>query len=178
MPRAPRDTQPGLFHVFAHAVWDRALYRDEVDRLEFLRHLARVSARWTCLAFCQMGSHYHLIVDVDDGVLPTVMHSLNLGYALAHNRRHTLRGHVQFARYGSKRIRDDAGFVATYAYVANNPVRAGLCRAAAEWPWSSFAGTVGVRPRDSFVDDSRILQYFSSPTVDAKLALRWHVESS
>ncbi|HLX21552.1 MAG TPA: hypothetical protein VKR23_15515 [Gaiellaceae bacterium] len=178
MPRQPRDTRPGIFHVYTHAVWHRALYRDDVDRLEFLRHLARVSDGWECLAFCLMESHYHLIVEVGDGVLPTVMRSLNLAYALAYNARHSLRGHVQFDRYGSRRVLTDDALVTAYGYVANNPVRAGLCRAASDWPWSNFAGTVGLRPKDSFVADKRILECFASPTVDAKASLRWHVEKA
>lgn len=60
MPRPPRDTAAGLFHIYTHCVWvTPELYRDDVDRLEFLRHLALVSSRpgWTCIAFCLMGSH-------------------------------------------------------------------------------------------------------------------------
>src|ERR1044072_864653 len=48
-------------------------------------------------------AHYHLLVEIDDGVLPAAMHSLNHGYACTFNRRHGLRGHVQSSRYGSRR---------------------------------------------------------------------------
>jgi hypothetical protein len=72
MPRPPRDLAPGLFHVYTHSVWAAdALFRDDDDRLTFVRELARTTARtgWRCLSFCLMGTHYHLIVDVDTGVL-------------------------------------------------------------------------------------------------------------
>ena len=145
------------------------LYRDDLDRLEFLRHLALASARpeWNCSAFCLMGSHYHLIVDVGDNVLPTAMHALNLAYARAFNQRHTLRGHVQFDRYGARRIADEDDLLTRYAYVANNPVRAGLCQNPADWPWSSFAGTVGLAPAHSFVDPSQVLACFDWRSIRA-----------
>jgi putative transposase len=34
-------------------------------------------------------------------------------------------------------MRDEAHLAATVAYIENNPVRAGLCDDAAQWPFSS-----------------------------------------
>ncbi|MDE3190972.1 MAG: transposase [Acidobacteriota bacterium] len=174
MPRPPRDTAAGVFHVYTHCVWGvPELFRDDADRLEFLRHLARVSTanRLTCVGFCLMRSHYHLIVQVEDDVLPIVMHALNLPYARAFNKRHSLRGHVQFDRYGARRIRDRDDLLDRYAYVANNPVEAGLRERAEDWQWSSFAGTVGLRAPHSFIDDALVLACFEWP-LDARAELR------
>jgi putative transposase len=175
-----RDTSAGIFHVYTHCVWiSPGHYRDDVDRLDFLRRLARITVDFgfTCVGFCLMTTHYHLIVEVDDGVLPGAMQKLNHGYACEFNRRYALRGHVQFRRYGSRRVGDETDFVNTYAYVMNNPVEAGLCAKASQWPWSSFAGTIGLRRPDSFVGDQRILRCFLlSP--DPRAALRRAVEES
>jgi REP-associated tyrosine transposase len=179
MPRCPRDTLAGMFHIYTHCVWvTPKLYRDDADRLEFLRGLARVTAKtgWTCMAYCLMTSHYHLIVDVADGVLPATMHALNLPYSRNFNRRHALRGHLQFGPYGSRRIVDDDDLLNRFAYVANNPVEAGLCRTPADWPWSSYAGTVGLGPAASFVDDARVLSCFDWRDGDPRAALRRRVE--
>ena len=178
MPHKPRDTGAGLFHIYTHCVWAVPhLYRNDEDRYEFLRGLARVTAKfeWTCLAYCLMTSHYHLIVDVSDGALPPAMFALNLPYSLHFNRRYGLRGHVQFRRYGSRRIVDEDDLLGVFAYVANNPVEAGLCESPEEWPWSSYAGTVGLAPLASFVDPARLLRYFSWPDVDPQAALRRRV---
>lgn len=166
MPRRLRDTNAGVFHVFTRCVYaSTGLYRDDVDRLEFLRYLARTTRRsgWTCVAFCLMTTHYHLIVAVENDVLPKAMHSLNLAYAQAFNRRHGLKGHVQFRPYGAKRIRSDGDLLTRYRYVVRNPVRAGLCEFAADWPWSSFAGSVGLAEADSFVDATRVMSAFAEP---------------
>lgn len=163
MPRKPRDKAAGIFHVYTHCVYASTRhYRDDLDRLTFLRRLALVTerTRWKCMAFCLMGTHYHLIVGVDDGLLPAAMHALNLGYAKDFNRRYGLKGHVQFAPYGAGRVSSDVSLASRFRYVARNPVRAGLCEAPEDWPWSSYAGTIGAAEPSTFVDDSSILALY------------------
>jgi len=181
MPRAHRDASAGTFHIYTHCIWAvRALYRDDADRADFLRGLARVTARqgWTCMAYCLMRSHYHLIVDVEDGVLPRAMHALNLPYARNFNRRYKLRGHVQFEQYGASRIESEDDLLYRFKYVVSNPVEAGLCKSPADWPWSSYAGTVGLGELSSFVEPGRILGCFRWPGSDPAAALRRYVEKS
>jgi putative transposase len=163
VPRAHRDRDAGLFHVFTRCVYaSPALYRDDLDRLEFVRFLARTTAKsgWSCIAFCLMTTHYHLVVEVDDEVLPAAMHRLNLAYARTFNKRHNLKGRVQFRPYGASRIRGEDDLLTRYRYVVRNPVRAGLCPEAEDWEWSSFAGTLGGSAH-TFIDDRRITCLFS-----------------
>ncbi len=169
-----------MFHLWTHCVWAAdAYYRDDLDRLDFLRRLARVTTKveWRCIGFCLMRTHYHLIVEVTDGVLPLAMQALNHGYASNFNRRHGLRGHVQSRRYGSRRIANSEELIGVYAYAMNNPVEAGLCPRATSWPWSSFGGTVGLRERSSFVDDGPVLGCFRHE-LDPRAALRKAVEET
>jgi len=169
-----------MFHVWTHCVWAApAHFRDDHDRLEFLRRLARVTVerKWRCMGFCLMGTHYHLVLEVEDGVLPIAMHSLNLGYACQFNRRHGMRGHAQSGRYGARRIADSNDLINTYSYAMNNPVEAGLCSRASLWPWSTFRGTLGLAPASSFVDDGPVLGCFRRE-LDPRAALRRAVEES
>lgn len=178
MARVCRDTIAGQFHVYTHCVWGvPAYFRDDIDRLNFLRGLARVTRRsaWRCIAYCLMTSHYHLIVDVADGVLPTAMHSLNLGYSLTFNRRHGLKGHAQHAQYGAGRIGGAGDLLDRFAYVVNNPVTAGLCGSPEEWSWSSYAGTIDLRELDTFVDPAPLLACFDWRKGEPKASLRRHV---
>jgi putative transposase len=181
MPHQPRDIAAGRFHIYTHCVWAVAAhFKDDIDRVGFLRRLAHVCAKsgWRCVAFCLMTSHYHLIVEVNDGVLPIAMHRLNLGYSRDHNRRHSLRGHAQFRRYGSRRIVDDADLLGVFKYIALNPVEAGICERPADWPWSTYSGTIGLAEAHSFVDPSPLLACFPWPAVDPRAALRRLVENS
>lgn len=180
MPRPPRDLAPGIFHVYTHAVWAAdALYRDDQDRLTFLRELARATAStgWRCLGFCLMGTHYHLILDVDAEVLSKGMHSLNFRYATYFNERHAMKGHVHGRRFDARRIRGNAGLRRVVKYVARNPLEAGLCEKPEDWRFSSYAGTIGLREQHSFVDDRLILECFDSSEAYARVSLRNFVDN-
>jgi putative transposase len=181
MPHQRRDLAAGIFHVYTHSVWIApALFRDDVDRLDFLRRLATVTERvgWTCIGFCLMNTHHHLVVEVQDGMLPVAMHRLNLGYARNFNRRYRLRGHVQFGRYGSTRLRSDSHLLTAYRYVMRNPVEARLCDTPQEWPWSSYAGTVGLATPHSFVDPTAVINCFDGTLEERIARLRAFVEAA
>src|SRR4051812_18386656 len=178
MPRPPRDTAPGVFHVTVHSVRDTELFRDDIDRTRFLAELARATALldWTCVSFCLMRTHYHLIIDVPADAMPRGMKALNFRYAAAFNARHRTRGHVTERRYNANRIHDDGQLLTTFRYVARNPVTAGICDRPQDWPWSSYAGTVGLAPAQSFVDASCVLAQFDAPLEFAIARLRRYVE--
>jgi REP element-mobilizing transposase RayT len=180
VPRPPRDIAPGIFHVTVHSVRETALFRDDVDRIRFLSELARVTAlvKWTCVAFCLMRTHYHLILDVDYGAMPRGMKALNFRYAAAFNARHRTRGHVTERRYYAGRVHDDPQLLASFKYVVRNPVTAGLCEQPQDWPWSSYRGTVGLAPAFPFVDASHVLGLLGSSPERAVAALRRYVEES
>jgi REP-associated tyrosine transposase len=178
MARRRRDTAAGIFHVFTHYVWAAdSLYRDDEDRSTFLRELARATARvrWRCAAYCLMGTHYHLILDVDADALARGMHSLNFRYAISFNKRHGMKGHVLGTRYNAFRISGEASLLSRFKYVARNPVEAGLCELPADWPWSSYGGTIGVRRASSFVDDTAVLSCLDPPRELARGRLHRYV---
>jgi putative transposase len=181
MARKRRDLAAGIFHVFTHSVWAAdALYRDDEDRMAFLRELARATARahWRCVAYCLMGTHYHLILDVDADAIAKGMHSLNFRYAAGFNRRHRMKGHLLGTRYNAFRITGEASLLSRFKYVARNPVEAGLCESPADWPWSSYGETVGVRAASTLVDDAAILGCLDGPLELARGRLRRYVEDS
>jgi putative transposase len=155
-----------------------ALFRNDLDRTIFLRELARVTRRqaWTCMAFCLLETHYHLLLEVHDSSLPAGMQSLNFRYAIGFNQRYRLRGHTQFDRYGSRRIEDESDLLSAFKYVVLNPVEARLCASPADWPWSSYAGTVGLAPPHSFVDPALVLDCFDGPRELRIAQLRAFVE--
>jgi REP element-mobilizing transposase RayT len=174
MARQRRDKSAGLFHIYTHSVWAAELFRDDRDRVVFLRELARAvdKAQWTCIGFCLMTTHYHLVLDVDDDALPFGMHALNFRYAVEFNRRHGMKGHVLGARYDSVKIEDEPHLLDAYRYVARNPVAAGSCKAAEDWRWSSFAAAVGVAEPIEFVDPGIVIGCFDGPREIAAARLR------
>jgi REP element-mobilizing transposase RayT len=135
------DLPDGLYHVTARGVAGTAIYHDDADRRDFLRLLAEGVERapWTCLAFCLMTTHYHVVLQTTRRAMSKEIQRLNGVYAQRFNRRHGREGHVFYRRFASWLIEDDDHLANTCAYVLENPVRAGLCATAGAWPWSAVA---------------------------------------
>jgi putative transposase len=141
MPRLARYLLPerGIFHVTTRGVGRQAISRDDEDRRLFLVLLARAIRRtnWDCHAFCLMPNHHHLIVETHQDLLSVGLRQLNGSYAQAFNERHERTGHLFGDRFAAFVIRDEEHLRAAAEYVLQNPVRAGLCRRADDWPWSA-----------------------------------------
>jgi REP element-mobilizing transposase RayT len=83
-----------------------------------------------------MPNHYHAIFDAERARLSKALHRLNGVYATQFNERHNRVGHLFQDRFHARVARGDEHLAKACAYVWNNPVRAGLCAEAHEWPWS------------------------------------------
>ena len=159
MPPAPRDHAPGLPHVWVNATGREAYFVDDDDRIDWIRHLvgALEFLGWCCLAFAQLTTHVHLLLEIPDLSLPVGMKRLNYRYSSSFNSRHERRGQLVRRRYGSRRLVSGKDLVGTYAYVVLNPVAAGLARRPEDWRWSSYATTIGLSNDFPFVDASLAL---------------------
>jgi putative transposase len=139
MPRRPRrDLPDGTFHVTARAIGREALFRSDEDRAFFVQQMTRAGAafQWACHAYCLMTTHYHLVIEATRAGLSRGMHRLNGNYAQSFNERYERRGHLFEARFSAFLIEGDDYFERACYYVLQNPVRAGLCDRAEDWPWS------------------------------------------
>ena len=97
MPRQPRNLLPDrIFHVTARAVADEPLFVDDHDRKRFLWLLNRFCSEYGIrrLAYCLMGTHYHLLLEGTSADLSRLMHQLNSRYAQRFNERHGRHGHL------------------------------------------------------------------------------------
>jgi putative transposase len=163
MARPPRLQSPGAaYHVTSRGVARQAIFRDEVDRRQFLTLLDDVVTRyeWSCHAFVLMTTHYHLLVRTPNPDLARGMQRLNACYAQHFNRRHGETGHRFERRYHSVLIESDAHALELIRYLALNPVRAGACRDAASWPWSSYAAIVRGQTQPHCLAEEWLLTYF------------------
>jgi putative transposase len=147
--------------VYSRGAVKQPIFLDDLDRRRYLSILAKVTRRmaWRCLAYCLMGNHMHLLIETPEPNLGRGMQRLHGTYAQAFNRRHDGSGHVFGARFNSKSILTDPQLWVTAAYIARNPVEAGLCSAPEGWAWSSHAAVVA-RNWPSWLDVPRLLAYF------------------
>jgi hypothetical protein len=114
-----------------------------------------------------MPNHVHLLVETTTPNLAGGMQWLHGTYATRINRRHDRCGHLFQGRYGSVRIESDAQLSTTLAYIARNPVVAGLCRAVREWSWSSH-GAVMRGERRGWLDVGRLFSFLSAAGGDPR----------
>jgi len=145
------------------------LFADAADKSSFEAVLDTTVARlgWSCLSICLMDTHYHLLIVTPEADLAAGMQRLNGLYGQTYNRRHGESGHVFKQRYHSEFVQTDSHLLEVCRYIALNPVRAGVVSSPADWPWSSYAETLGLRSPRPFVASSALLRVFA---VDPQLA--------
>ena len=170
---------PGcLYHVGTRGVRRLPIVDDDFDRAAFFRFLADVIDRleWSCLAFCLMTNHYHLLIRTREPDLPIGMQRLNFLHAYRFNRRHGFEGHLFERRYFAELVKDEAQLVATAQYIELNPVRAGMSSNPETWPWSSCASILGLTDAPSWFDPDELLSLFGNDVAHARVsyALRLH----
>jgi putative transposase len=139
--RKLRENVPGIHHVWARGVERRNVFVCDDDRRDYLAILGRVVEKfaWRCLAYCLMDNHVHLLVEIETPNLGRGMQRLHGSYGGTFNERHGRTGHLFEGRYGSKPMTSDEQLWWAIAYIANNPVDAGMCTDASTWRWGSHA---------------------------------------
>ena len=142
------EYENALYHVTAHSIDEGVLFRDAADRTAFLNLLARVCEHYeiSCLAWCLMTNHYHLVLQTENPNLGRAMQYLNSHFAQASNRRHGRRGPVFLRRYHPSIVESESYLMQAIRYVLLNPVKAGIVRSPGEWRWSSFRFMFDAKP--------------------------------
>jgi len=172
--RIPRVVAAGFHHVTSRGNNRRRVFLDDGDREMFLAILRRVLGRlwWACHSYCLMTNHFHLLIETQDESLSAGMQRLNGEYAQSFNRRHGSVGHLFRDRFFSVMVEDEAHGLEVIRYIANNPVEAGLCRDAEDWPWSSHPAALGRRRAPDFLTSSWVLGQFGEDPEIARARLR------
>jgi putative transposase len=155
MPRKPRAEAPGaIHHVVARGNGGQAIVCDDDDRRRLLARLSRAIELhgWSCLAYCLLDNHLHLIVETPEPNLGVGMKWFKAAYAQDFNHRHGRTGHLFGGRFYSEIVRRERHLVGAIIYVILNPVRAGIVADARHWPWSSYPATIGLVPVPPFLD--------------------------
>ena len=149
LARQPRVQFEGAtYHIVTRGVRKLPLFTDDRDRECFLELLDLTVARygWELHAYCLMTNHFHLLLATPGANVSAGMQYLNGCYAQWFNWRHGYEGHVVERRFWSKLIESDEQLFVTARYIVLNPVRAGMCRTAADWLWSAYRAIVtGIR---------------------------------
>lgn len=130
------------------------IFLDELDFRIFLNILAAVKERkpFKLFAYCLMTNHFHLLMEMDEVPIWSVMQRVLLRYSKYFNKRHSRVGHLFQARYKPLLCDKDEYLLTVLRYVHLNPVIAGLASYPEHWPWSSHNDYL--RPSPSSLIDS------------------------
>jgi putative transposase len=160
MPRKARPTAAGLYHVAARSQRDDKLFRDDADYLRFESEMRLIvgAGTWRCISACALPTHYHLLLDVGEGVLSRSVGRLNQRYASAFNARYERRGHAFSERFLCVPVASDEHVLTVYRYIAMNAAKIGLCAKPEGWRWSSYTTLIGQGDRFSFADPALVVQ--------------------
>ncbi len=163
-----------VYHVTSRGDGREDIYAGEEDRKVWLEILGQVCERfnWTIHAYCQMGNHYHLLVETPDGNLAKGMRQLNGVYTQRFNQLHNRVGHVFQGRYKAILVQKEAYLLELSRYVVLNPVRARMARTARDWAWSNYRATAGMAPAPVWLDTEWILAAFAEQMQDGQSAYR------
>jgi putative transposase len=143
MPRPPRLELPGVaHHVIQRGNNRAACFFGDADRRYYLKCLEEAAGRRGCEihAYVLMGNHVHLLVTpAEPGALGAMMQDLGGRYVRVINRIHARTGTLWEARFRSSVVDSENYLLVCQRYIELNPVRAGLARDPAAYPWSSHS---------------------------------------
>ena len=165
MPRAARIDAPGaLHHIIVRGIEQRNIFKDDIDRINFLDRLGKVLSETgtKCFAWSLIPNHFHLLLRTGACPLSTVMRRLLTGHALSFNGRHNRSGHLFQNRYKSILCQENTYLLELVRYLHLNPIRAGLVMDIAmldTYPFCGHSVIMGKKER-VWQDDAYVLSLF------------------
>lgn len=152
------------YHIFNRGVGRGAIYRDDVDYMEFLRRLKQNAGRYDIriIAYCLIPNHFHLLVRQDETASAgTMVQYISNGYAQWFNRRHQRNGTLFQGRFEAIHVDEDGYLRHLCRYIHGNPVRHGIAMQPALWDYSNYRDWVGLRP-GTLVDHQFVINFFGT----------------
>lgn len=154
MPRqARKKSESGIYHVMLRGIDRQMIFEDTEDHIHFLKIVkeCREQCGFQLYAYCLMGNHVHLLIQVQEDNLETIFKKIGGRYVYYYNVKYQRVGHLFQDRFKSEPINDDAYFLTVLRYIHQNPVKAKLCAKVEVYPYSSFAEYLH---ESTFVDTS------------------------
>ena len=148
MPAQPPSRlrlQGEIHHVALRGHNGRSLFRTMADREALERLVGELLAEFGARAhaYCWMTNHLHLVIEIAPERMDGLQSDLVARYSL-HRNGGLSPGEPLFGPADRAfRVNADAYLLQLIRYVHLNPVRAGLVREAADYPWSGHPAYLG-----------------------------------
>ena len=140
MPRKPRITEPGFYHVINRGVERRNIYLETEDYDNFLDILKKVFEQYGIIlhTYCLMTNHYHLLLETKEHNISDAMKKLNSFYSIYFNKKYNRSGHLWQGRFASYYLYDDVHFWYVAKYIERNPIKANMIKKVDHYKYQSF----------------------------------------
>lgn len=175
MARLPRLILPGqAHHVILRGNNRQAIFHSDLDRQHLLATLAEVSTLYQVAvhAYVLMDNHLHLLLTPPSAdALSRMMQALGRRYVGWFNARHRRSGTLWEGRFRAGLVEGERHLLACMRYIELNPVRAGLCAEAQDWPWSSATHHLG-QGRQSLISEHALFWSMGNTPFDREHAWR------
>lgn len=139
MARKPRIHVPGgLYHVILRGNGGQSIFPSDADRCRLFLLLQEGTVRfgYRIHAYCLMSNHLHLALQVGRIPLSRAMQNLSFRYTRWINSREGRTGHLFQGRFKALLVDGESYLLELVRYIHLNPVRAGMVRDPADYPWS------------------------------------------
>jgi REP element-mobilizing transposase RayT len=149
------------------------IFIDDEDRIHLGRIVGDGIRRYhhRVYAYCWMSNHLHLAVQCGAVPLSRIVQNFSFRYAGHFNRRHERRGHLFQSRFKAILVDADSYLLELIRYIHLNPVRAGICGTADDFPWSGHHSYTG-NDIGSWVSTDWVLTQFGASVESARSRYR------
>ncbi|MDD3841013.1 MAG: transposase [Clostridia bacterium] len=146
MPRKVREkSSTGIYHVMLRGINGQTIFKcneDYEDLIQTLKEYKRKSG-YEIYAYCLMSNHIHLLIKEIKEDLEIVFRRIGARYVYWYNWRYKRSGPLFQGRYKSEVVEDDQYFLTVMRYIHQNPIKAGIEKDIARYPWSSYNEYLG-----------------------------------
>ena len=133
--------QTSFFHVMTQGINKSFIFNNSIDIKYYIKILYQLKKDY-CLeiiAYCIMNNHTHMLIKVEKiEELSRFMQRVNTKYGKYYNRKYDRVGYVFRDRYKAEGIYDEKQLYSCIKYIYDNPVKAGICRRAEDYPYSNY----------------------------------------
>ena len=169
MPRKARIiSKSGIYHVMLRGINRQQIFKDYEDNKRFLQVLndCKEISGYKLMSYCLMENHLHLLMKEEKEKLVQIFKRIGARYVYWYNSKYNRTGHLFQDRFRSEPVDDDRYFITVLRYIHQNPVKAGMCKNASQYKWSSYRDYLNTR---GITDTDFGLSLFHENTDKAKI---------
>lgn len=142
MSRNPRNyLNTSFFHVITQGINKSYIFNREEDIKHYIKIMYELSREQNVkiLAYCIMNNHAHMLIETKEiAELSKYMQRLGTKYGKYYNKKYNRVGYVFRDRFKAEGIYNEEHLYNCIKYIYNNPVVAGICKNAKDYPYSNY----------------------------------------